>query len=67
VEILKQLEATCRIERRRDLCRQLLLEWEQGGRDTTQAVIRQELQRPRTKLGMPFYLIHIPYGHVIKE
>ncbi|WP_185973890.1 hypothetical protein [Brevibacillus sp. LEMMJ03] len=67
VEILKQLEDTCRVERRRELCRQLILEWEQGGHDVTQAVIRQELQRPRTKLGMPFYLIHIPYGHVIKE
>lgn len=65
--VLKRMEGTCRSEKLRELCNQLILEWGQGGHGAARAIIHHELQRPRTKLGVPFYLIHIPYGHVIKE
>ncbi|MFD1396745.1 tetratricopeptide repeat protein [Kroppenstedtia eburnea] len=67
LQALKQLKDTCRSEKLREMCHQLILEWERGGHEATQRIIRNELKRPRTKLGMPFYLIHIPYGHVIGD
>ncbi|HEX7734152.1 MAG TPA: tetratricopeptide repeat protein [Ktedonobacteraceae bacterium] len=53
---------------RRSRCEALLGEWQ--GADSgngPQEVERKEIGWPRTKLGQPFYLIHIPAGHVIKE
>lgn len=70
--LLNLLQTTPPAADQRHLYEDLLLAWQkerEAGRwaELAQEAVRTAIGWPKTKLGRPFYPIHVPAGHVVKE